>query len=140
MMVALLGVSSADAASLPISFIEGTQAGQARRFPMPAADGVNIDRSAQMILVRFQGHVFVFALSCPHQNNAVKWVEGDRRFHCTKHDSVYEEDGRHVAGRATRNMDRYAISRDGDSIVVDVHKWFESDKDPNGWNAAFIAV
>jgi nitrite reductase/ring-hydroxylating ferredoxin subunit len=107
---------------------------------MPAADGVNIDRSAQMILVRFQGHVFVFALSCPHQNYAVKWVEGDRRFHCTKHDSVYEEDGRHVSGRATRNMDRYSIRRDGDSVVVDVHKWFESDKDPNGWNAAFIAV
>ena len=54
MMVALFGVSSADAASLPISFIESTQAGQDRRFPMPAADGVNIDRSAQMILVRFQ--------------------------------------------------------------------------------------
>ena len=126
--------------ALPIDFIEGTSQGNERRFPIPAADSVNIDRSAQMIVVRNQGRAFVFALSCPHQNNALKWVEGDHRFHCTKHDSVYEEDGRHISGRATRNMDRYAIRRDGDAIVVDIHKWFESDKDPNGWNGAVIAV
>ena len=126
--------------ALPVRFIEGAQSGEDRRYPIPSADGVNIDRSAQLILVREQGHVFVFALACPHQNYAVKWVEGDHRFHCTKHDSVYEEDGRHIAGRATRNMDRYAIRRDGDSVVVDVHKWFQSDKDPDGWNAAAIAV
>jgi nitrite reductase/ring-hydroxylating ferredoxin subunit len=126
--------------ALPIEFIEGTPQGDERRFPIPAADSVNIDRSAQMIVVRSQGHAFVFALSCPHQNNALKWVDGDHRFHCTKHDSVYEEDGRHVSGRATRNMDRYAIRRDGDAIVVNTHKWFESDKDPNGWNGATITV
>jgi nitrite reductase/ring-hydroxylating ferredoxin subunit len=126
--------------ALPIDFIEGTPQGDERRYAIPPADSVNIDRSAQMIVVRYQGHAFVFALSCPHQNYAVKWVEGDHRFHCTKHDSVYEEDGRHVSGRATRNMDRYAIRRDGDAIVVNIHKWFESDKDPNEWNGATIAV
>lgn len=133
---ACLGLSSA----LPVVFVEGLEADQERRFPIPASDSVNIDRSAQMILVRYQDHVFVFALSCPHQNSALKWVEGDHRFHCTKHDSVYEEDGRHISGRATRNMDRYAVRRDGDAVVVDIHKWFESNKDPNGWNAATIAV
>lgn len=126
--------------ALPIDFIEGIPQGDERRFPIPAADSVNIDRSAQMIVVRDQGHAFVFALSCPHQNYALKWVDGDHRFHCTKHDSVYEEDGRHVSGRATRNMDRYAIRRDGDAIIVNIHKWFESDKDPNGWNGATITV
>ena len=126
--------------SLPKAFVEGIPQGDERRFPIPSGDSVNIDRSAQMIMVRYQGHAFVFALSCPHQNYAVKWVDGDHRFHCTKHDSVYEEDGRHVSGRATRNMDRYAIRRDGDAIVVNIHKWFESDRDPNGWNAATIAL
>jgi nitrite reductase/ring-hydroxylating ferredoxin subunit len=127
-------------AALPVTFVESIAADQERRFPIPASDSVNIDRSAQMILVRYQGHVFVFALSCPHQNYALKWVEGDHRFHCTKHDSVYEEDGRHISGRATRNMDRYAVRRDGDAVVVDIHNWFESNKDPNGWNGAAIAV
>lgn len=126
--------------ALPINFIEGTEQGDERRYPIPAADSVNIDRVGQMIVVRLQGHAFVFALSCPHQNYAVKWVEGDHRFHCTKHDSVYEQDGRHVSGRATRNLDRYAIRRDGDTIAVNIHKWFQSDKDPNGWNAATITL
>jgi Rieske Fe-S protein len=84
--------------------------------------------------------VFVFALACPHENNAVKWVAKDHRFQCTKHDSQYQPDGLHTSGRATRNMDRYVIRRDGDSVVVDLHKWVESDKDPGGWAAATIAV
>jgi Rieske Fe-S protein len=62
----------------------------------------------------------VFALACPHQNFAVKWVAKDHRFACTKHDSKYAADGTHLAGRATRNMDRYVIRRDGNSVVVDL--------------------
>jgi hypothetical protein len=37
-------------------------------------------------------------------------------------------------------MDRYVIRRDGDSLLVDLHKWVQSDKDPAGWAAAQIAV
>ena len=50
------------------------QSGGERRYPIPAADSVNIDHAAQLIVARFQGQVFVFSLSCPHQNNAVKWL------------------------------------------------------------------
>jgi Rieske Fe-S protein len=138
--IALLGVSSAEARGLPVSFIDGTQSGDERRYPIPPADGVNVDRTAQLIVTRAQGHVYVFALSCPHQNNAVKWLPNDHRFQCTKHDSQYQVDGLHTAGRATRNLDRYVIRRDGDSVVVDLHRWIQSDKDPAGWAAATIAV
>jgi nitrite reductase/ring-hydroxylating ferredoxin subunit len=138
--VALLGLSSGDASALPVGFTDGTQNGGERQYPIPAADGVNIDRQAQLIVVRFDGHAYVFALSCPHQNNALKWVQKDHRFHCTKHDSQYQPDGLYTSGRATRNMDRYAIRREGDSIFVDLHHWFQSDKDPKGWAAATIAL
>ena len=93
-----------------------------------------------MILVRYSGKVYVFALSCPHQNNAVKWVAQSNRFQCTKHDSQYQIDGLHTAGRATRNLDRYVIKRDGDAVVVDLHNWVQSDKDPTAWAAAAISV
>lgn len=138
--IALLGLSSQDASALPVGLTEGTQNGGERQYPIPSADGVNIDRQAQLIVVRFNGHAYVFALSCPHQNNALKWVQKDLRFHCTKHDSQYQPDGLYTSGRATRNMDRYAIRRDGESIFVDLHHWFQSDKDPKGWAAATIAV
>jgi nitrite reductase/ring-hydroxylating ferredoxin subunit len=138
--VALLGLSSGAAQALPVALIEGTQEGGERRYPIPATDSVNVDHDAQVIVARFEGHVYVFSLSCPHQNNAVKWLPSDHRFQCTKHDSQYQPDGIHTSGRATRNMDRYVIRRDGDSVVVDLHRWVQSDKDPAGWAAAGITL
>src|SRR5580692_6966153 len=139
--VAVLGLSS-EASGLPVSLAEGSQSQSAgeRRYPIPAGDGVNVDRGAQLILVRLAGHLYVFALSCPHENNAVKWLPKDHRFQCTKHDSQYQPDGVHTSGRSTRNLDRYVIRRDGDSVVVDLHRWIQSDKDPAGWAAATVAV
>jgi len=132
---ACVALTSADAGA-----VASASGNDERQFPVPPADGVNFDRAAQLILVRDNGHVYVFALSCPHQNNAVKWVAKDHRFQCTKHDSQYRVDGVHTSGRATRNMDRYVIRREGDSIVVDLHRWVQSDKDPAGWAAAALSV
>lgn len=136
----LLGLNPGDASALPVAFTEGSASGGERQYPIPPGDSVNIDRQAQLIVVRFNGHAYVFALSCPHQNNALKWVQKDHRFQCTKHDSHYQPDGVYTSGRATRNMDRYAIRREGDSILVDLHHWFQSDKDPKGWAAATLAL
>ena len=140
MAVAVLGLSS-EASALPVALLtDGSQSGGERRYPIPAGDGVNVDRAAQLIVVRLAGHLYVFALSCPHENNAVKWLPKDHRFQCTKHDSQYQPDGVHTSGRSTRNLDRYVIRRDGDAVVVDLHRWIQSDKDPAGWAAASIAV
>jgi nitrite reductase/ring-hydroxylating ferredoxin subunit len=114
--------------------------GSERRYPIPGADGASVDRDAQVILVRFQNHVIALALACPHQNAAVKWVAADGRFQCSKHDSRYTPDGVHTAGRATRNMDRFPIKRDGDSIVVDVSRVYRSDQDAAGWAGAAVAI
>jgi Rieske Fe-S protein len=138
--VGILGLSSSAADALPVFMIEGVQSGGEARYPIPTVDSVNVDRTASLIVARAQGHVYVFALSCPHENNVVKWLPKDHRFQCTKHDSRYQPDGVHMSGRATRNMDRYVIRRDGDSVVVDLHKWVQSDKDPTGWAAATISV
>ena len=137
---ALLGLSPTRASALPVVPTEGTQAGGELRYPIPASDSVNVDRAAQVIVTRLDGHVYVFALSCPHQNAAVKWMPKDHRFQCTKHDSQYQPDGVHTSGRATRNLDRYVIRRDGDSVVVDLHHWIQSDQDPAGWGAAALTV
>src|ERR1700730_12712826 len=74
MAVALLGLSSGEARALPVSLTDGSQNAGERRYPIPATDSVNVDNAAQLIVVRFAGHVYVFALSYPHQNNAVKWL------------------------------------------------------------------
>ena len=77
-----------------------------KTFPLPAADGVTIDKKTSVILVRFQGKVMAFNLACPHENTALRWKPAVGRFECTKHDSKYSPDGTYIGGRATRNMDR----------------------------------
>lgn len=139
--IALLGLSAGDALALPVLTTGAESSGkQERRYPIPAADSVNVDHEEQVIVVRAQGHAYVFNLACPHQQAAVKWSPQDNRFQCTKHDSKYTPDGVYVSGRATRNLDRFVIRRDGNSIVVDLDHLVESDKDPKGWAAAAIAV
>jgi Rieske Fe-S protein len=117
---------------------EGTDS--ERRYAIPAADGVNIDRGAQVILVRYANNVYAMALACPHENAAVKWLAKDRRFQCTKHDSKYTPEGTYTSGHATRNLDRFPIRRDGDSVVVTVDRVFRSDQDQTGWNAARVGL
>ena len=138
--LAVLGLPGLDTSALAVTTTSGTSNGSERRYPLPTADGVTVDHDAQLLIARASGKVYVFALSCPHQNNVVKWLPKDHRFQCTKHDSQYTPDGVYTSGKATRNLDRYLIRRDGNSVVVDLHKWVQSDKDPSGWAAASVAV
>jgi Rieske Fe-S protein len=137
--LAALGIPR-DVLAGPVTIIDSNQAGADKTYPIPAADGVSVDRAAQVILVRANGHVYAFALSCPHQNAAVKWVPQHNQFECTKHDSHYTADGTHVSGRATRNLDRMPITKDGTAVHVDTAHVFESDKDAAGWNAATVTL
>jgi nitrite reductase/ring-hydroxylating ferredoxin subunit len=127
-------------AALPITVVEGRAEGSEHRYPFPAADGVTIDRKEQVIVVRAQGQVYAFNLSCPHENTALKWLPKDMRFQCPKHESKYQPNGTFTSGRATRNMDRLKIRRDGDALVVDLSHIIKSDTDPAGWNAATLPV
>jgi Rieske Fe-S protein len=124
----------------PMVFVTGRGSGAERAYPIPSGDSVSIDRKEQIILVRSQNHVFAFNLSCPHQNAAVRWVANDHRFQCTKHDSQYQPDGTYTSGRATRNMDRLPIRRDGASVVLNLDQIIQSDADPGGWAAAVVTL
>ena len=117
----------------------GASAGpSSKSYPLPAKDGVTIDDKDQVILVRWQQKVYAFPLSCPHENTALKWRQKDGRFQCPKHESKYKPDGTFMSGRATRNMDRFAVTRNGETVVVNLEMWFESDKQPGEWAAASI--
>ena len=107
-------------------------------YPIPAADGVQIDRDQEVILVRWQGALYAFNLSCPHQRTALRWNQGDGQFQCPKHHSKYRPDGTFVSGRATRGMDRFSVTRAGNEIVVDVSAMHKEDQDRAGWDAAVL--
>jgi len=130
-----------EAAAATIGWVSArTRRGTTVGYAIPAADGVQIDRDNQVILVRWQGAMYAFALSCPHQNTALRWRESDGRFQCPKHKSKYSPDGTFISGRATRGMDRFAITREGDEVVVDLGVLHEQPDDPAAWDAAVVRL
>jgi nitrite reductase/ring-hydroxylating ferredoxin subunit len=138
-----VGMPGSAALAMPLEFIEGERgAGDMLSYPIPAADGAQIDKKNEVILVRWQGAVYAFNLSCPHQNTALRWDDRDKGFACPKHHSRFQPNGDYIedSGRATRNMDRFAIVRDGAAVRVDVDRLFEADKDVAEWSAAQIKV
>ena len=141
----LLGFGARDAKAMPVRSITAlaTRNGDAKsekHYPIPAADGVSIDKDNSAIIARADGKVYAFSLSCPHQNTALRWDGDDHQFQCPKHHSKYREDGTFISGRATRNMDRLPIKRAGNEIVVDVDTMYRQDENPAEWAAAFVAV
>ena len=111
-----------------------------KRYPIPAADGVTFDKDNSVIIARAAGKVYAFSLSCPHQNTALRWNADDKQFTCPKHKSHYKADGEFIDGRATRDMDRLAIKRDGAAVVVDVDVLYQQDLNTAQWTAAFVPV
>ncbi len=140
---ALVGIAgtAAPSAALPVTLGRSIGAsGADLTYPVPAADGATVDRDNGVIIVRFQGKVYAFNLSCPHENAAVRWKPAVNRFECSRHDSKYDPGGVYTSGRATRNMDRFALKRSGDTIVVDVSRFIQSDTQKAQWEGAALTL
>jgi nitrite reductase/ring-hydroxylating ferredoxin subunit len=140
-VAAALAVPGAAARALPWRLTSSTgAAGKTKSYVLPSADGAEIDGDNDVILVRWHASVYAFALSCPHQNTALRWLNEDARFQCPKHHSKYQPDGTFISGRATRSMDRFDVRLEGSTVLVDLDRLHQQDTDPAGWAAAVAHV
>jgi nitrite reductase/ring-hydroxylating ferredoxin subunit len=140
-VAAALGASPARAAALSVRFVRALgRAGDELTYAIPAEDGAQIDHDNQVITVRYQGKAYAFNLACPHQNTALRWEQEDMQFQCPRHHSRYRPDGVFISGRATRGMDRFAVRKDGGSLIVNVAELYRQDKDGSQWEAAFVTL
>jgi len=138
-----LGAAPASAAAAPIEFISALGGGREdKSYAIPAKDGAQIDKDNAAIVARVQGKVYVFSLGCPHQNTALHWSEKENQFECPKHHSRFEPGGVYIkdSGRATRDMDRLAVRKDGNNIVANLDKLYQQDENEADWKAAFVTV
>jgi nitrite reductase/ring-hydroxylating ferredoxin subunit len=138
-----VGMTKADAFAMPLTFTAAVRSrGSMHSYAIPGADGAQIDKDNQLILVRWQGLMYAFNLSCPHQNTALKWDDHEHAFQCPKHHSKFAPTGAYIAdsGRATRNMDRLAIQRAGAGVTVDIDKLYQEDTDAAQWAAAVVKL
>jgi nitrite reductase/ring-hydroxylating ferredoxin subunit len=139
--LAALGIAPASADAMPLRFVSalGSLCSE-KTYALPSADGVQIDRDAEVILSRTGKSVYAFALACPHQNTALRWESGDNRFQCPKHKSRYRADGTFIEGRATRSMDRFFVRQAGGTIVVDLDRLYQEDLDKASWTQAVVTL
>ncbi len=134
------GARPEDAAAFPVYMVSASMEEAECSYDLPPSDSVSIDSNNQVILVRHAGRVYAFALACPHENTALRWRPQDGRFQCPRHQSKYQPDGVFMSGRATRNMDRFAIRLEGQKVIVNLNKLYRSDRQQAEWQSAFIAV
>lgn len=132
----------ANGAAMPLRFITGIGSRTAKSYPIPSADGVSIDKKESVIIARYKDRAYCFSLACPHQNTALRWEERNNRFQCPKHKSRYQPDGVFIEGRATRGLDRFAVSREGQSsqMVVNLDAMYRQDHHPAQWESAFLQL
>lgn len=134
-----LGVTADRLEALSRSYATGTLTGDELRFPIPTADGATIDTANDVIIARYEGAVHAFVLECPHRGTDVEW-QGDRgRFYCPKHKSTFRPEGSLIDGKAERGLDRYAVRREGDEVVVDTSRKIRSTN-AEAWAAAQFAI
>jgi len=138
------GCSNATTLAPAFGFASGTRrAGDNTiTLPIPASDGAQLDKENEVILVRWQNAVYAFDLSCPHQNTALKWDASRSDFECPKHHSEFKPTGDYIpgSGRATRNMDRFQIARDGNNVRIDLDKLYRQDQQAAEWTAAVVKL
>lgn len=129
-------------AGLSITTVTGRGERAAKEYPIPASDGVAIDKAESVIIARHADRAYAFSLACPHQNTALRWQERNRRFQCPRHNSRYQPDGVFIEGRATRSMDRFAVARhpEASHLVVNLDALYRQDQQPREWEAAFVLL
>lgn len=138
-----LGATPHHASAAPMEFISAIGGDQDdKAYLIPAKDGTQIDRDAGVIVTRWQAKVYVFSLACPHQNTAIRWHDADNQFECPKHHSRYMANGVYVkdSGRATRGLDRFAVRKDGNTVVANLDKLYQEDEDEAAWTTSFISL
>lgn len=121
-------------------FVTGAGPRAEKTYPLPLGDQVTIDKDESVIVARHAGKVFAFSLACPHQNTALRWDGKNNRFQCPKHRSRYQPDGVFIDGRATRGLDRFAVRRSENNIVVNLDALYQEDRNPTEWAAAFVSL
>ena len=114
--------------------------GAQRTYAVPASDTIQIDADNEVIIARWQNRIYALSLRCPHRGTRLEWVAGEGRVFCPKHKARFLPDGSHDSGRRSRHLDRYDVSRQGSSLLVNLEALRRQDSEPEAWRAAVIVL
>ena len=140
---ALAGVAGGAARASALVVTPGqaiSKVGSQLTYPLPAGDGATVDRDNDVAIARVQNTVVALSLKCPHTGGELRWKPPVNRYECSRHDSKFEPPGVYISGKAKRNMDRFGLKRDGDTVVVNTAQPIRSDTQRAQWDAAALPL
>lgn len=115
--------------------------GKLLTYALPARDGAFIDGANGVIVARAKNAVYAMSIACPHRSvTTLEWLPDEKEFHCPKHDAHFQPDGALIDGRPDRGMDRFALRRSGQTIVVDTATLLQEGNARGAWSAAAVTV
>ncbi len=86
--------------------------------PAPGAAPI-VNREGKFWLIHNEDGALALYWKCVHLGCTVPWIEGEGRFHCNCHGSIYDRHGVRIAGPAPRPLDMMAIEVGDAGVVVD---------------------
>lgn len=75
--------------------------------------------NGRFYMVSYQGSLFALYQKCPHLGCRVPFCDSSKQFECPCHGSVFNVIGEYSEGPSPRGMDRFAVSIEGDQVMVD---------------------
>lgn len=107
-----------------------TNAPEELEFASTIQDGwrTNTAKKAIWAVQQSSGQIVVFSPICPHLGCGFRWKSGDHKFHCPCHGSVYDVNGKVLAGPAPRPLDVLPSKIEDGKLWV-LYKEFKSGLD-----------
>ena len=81
-------------------------------------------------------NLFAVSQKCPHLGCRVKFCDSSGWFECPCHGSLFDIGGEWIQGPSPVGMSRYALTTEGDTLVVDTSETLPSP--PRGENQYFV--
>jgi cytochrome b6-f complex iron-sulfur subunit len=95
---------------------------------LPVGD-VSEDYKPQGIwLIRLESEVAALSIICTHLGCIPNWLPNDRKFKCPCHGSGFMQNGINFEGPAPRPLERFKITLEDGTVVVDRSKKFQQEK------------
>ena len=88
-------------------------------------NSVNHVLSGRFYISRIENGMLALYQKCTHLGCAVPWDDGETRFHCPCHGSLFNPVGEVQGGPAPRPMDLFHIEIRGDEVRVDTSQVIE---------------
>jgi nitrite reductase/ring-hydroxylating ferredoxin subunit len=121
----LLGVAAGWTTYQALRPLAGAATGTKLKLARPAnypADTATYVTAGRLWIANTGTQLFALSQRCPHLGCRVPFCESSGHFECPCHGSKFDIGGEWIEGPAPRGMDKFALSVEGDSLVVDISK------------------